>query len=289
MTRLIDHIIRYAIFIIVPIVLFNGCKSARQAQSTTSSVIAGYGTDSLPDDVMTCFSCVVDRYGEWERLRIPVNLNLRSPKSASIGGTAIMERDKSVLISLKFIGMEVGALYVTTDSILVVDKVKKRYFLDSTSRLLGGFPVSISNLQDMLLGRAFRLGVSRLSSAKSYDGELEFVSGSVPRSWIFIPADAPDGIDYGFTFSPSDMLGALVIDVMGKVPVMCRYGAVANTPFGPFSKTFSVEAMAGKVDATLEWNFSKARWNSDVDLRNISVTSKYTRIEVADVSKILNY
>ena len=69
-----------------------------------------------------------------------------------------MQRDRSVHLSLRFLGMEVASLMVTRDSIFALYKLERLYFAESISDLLGGFPATVGNVRDLLLGRAFILG-----------------------------------------------------------------------------------------------------------------------------------
>lgn len=66
-----------------------------------------------------------------------------------------MERNKSLSITLRFLGMEVGSLCVKDDSITVIDRFNKAYFKSDVMSLLDGFPATTGNLQDLLLGHIF--------------------------------------------------------------------------------------------------------------------------------------
>lgn len=267
--------------------VLGGCRSSRNVPSADgghSRKGDSVAQAVFPVTLQECYATVAGQYAAWERLRIPAKVTLRSPKAVSISGTAIMDRGKSVMISLKFFGMEVGALYVTNDSVLVVDKMKKRYFTDRTESLLGGFPANVSNLQDMLLGRAFIVGCENVPDV-ARDMEFDKIGDEM---WLM---SAKTGIvDYGFSFSPWDTLLGLVICVADRYPpVMCEYAPAVTTGYGPFSPRFAISANLPKmrVEAFMEWDFKKARWNEEVELRTLSVTPKYTRINPSDFSKML--
>lgn len=69
----------------------------------------------------------------------------------------------------------------------------------------------------------------------------------------------------------------------------CIYGAPFATPFGPMAESVGVEVRSAKTDiaVALEWNLSKARWNDDVELRDITIPSGYRRITAAEIMKKL--
>ncbi|MDE6395941.1 MAG: DUF4292 domain-containing protein, partial [Muribaculaceae bacterium] len=83
-----------------------------------------------------------------------VSLDLEKPLSMSASGRATMIRDSLVHISIRFIGMEVGVVRATPDSVFLVDKYHKIYFAEPLSTLLGsrGKDLTLGDLQDMMLG-----------------------------------------------------------------------------------------------------------------------------------------
>ena len=150
--------------ILIPLVflalLLAGCGSSKKSGKSNEY---SPETGSVTPGAVSTDDCrqVLANYGLWQRLKTPVTLRLYSPKSVSISGNAVMERGKSIMISLRFLGMEIGSLYVTNDSIQIIDKFNKRYVKEPLAQLLAGFPVNISNVQDLLLGRPFLLGSER--------------------------------------------------------------------------------------------------------------------------------
>ncbi len=94
-----------------------------------------------------------------------------------------MQRDRSVHLSLRFLGMEVASLMVTQDGIFALYKLERLYFAESISDLLGGFPTTVGNVQDLLLGRAFILGDT--------PGTLTLHPRRHPQNWTITPQAAP--------------------------------------------------------------------------------------------------
>ena len=77
-----------------------------------------------------------------------------------------MERGKSIYISVRPMGiMEVGRLIIKGDTLLVIDKIHKRYILENAKLLTSGIHVDVNTLQDIFLGRAFVLGKGTLNAA----------------------------------------------------------------------------------------------------------------------------
>lgn len=282
MTLKIHHILSAAVAsVILAIASACGTTGKTVHRNTAPSV-------ETISDVKVELRRVIDGYGQWDRMRVPFSLKLEKPKSVSVGGTAIMERGKSIMLAFRILGMEIGSLYITNDSIVVIDKIHKRYVAETTSNFLKGFPVNMANVQDFLTGRLFILGKDNVEFASVTPSELEV---SDTQSWNFCPKNPPVGMEYGFEFYPTDVLKGLVILLTetGR-PITCLYSAPEKCGAGDMSPSVKVTYFTGKVpiDATIDWNFQKAKWNAEVDLRRPVVTSKYQRIAVNDILKMVS-
>lgn len=262
----------------------SSCGSKKQFASTVSPSQSQPAALTHSD----CRQSLSAYSSTWQRLSLPVTLRLREPSSISVSGTAVMERGKSITISLRFLGMEMAVMHLTNDSVVALDKYHDKYVAESLHRFLGGFPVNISNVQDALLGRPFLLGSSRpvADEASSFDFEV------VPASdcWTMIPARSPSNMEYGFTFDRSMQLLGLIVRSGSGLPVTVTYGAPQSTNYGPMASSTSVEAAFGKtqIEASLEWTLRKAKWDSYVKTREIIIPSKYQRIPAASLLKILS-
>ena len=108
--------------------------------------------------------------------------------------------------------------------------------------------------------------------------------------WLLDPVAPVEGVDYGFRFSPADVLMALIVQAGSHEPVTLLYDAPFATGFGPMAAGVAVTYKNSKTDlrASLDWNFQKARWNDEVDLREPSVGQGYTRLSAADITKMLS-
>lgn len=264
------------------------CGSQKKVTNANASSAAASGPVlSSNTDIARRLETIVESYGSWEKLRVPVTVELNAPKSVTISGTAFMERGKSIMIMLKYFGFEIGSLYLTNDTVMVIDKVHKSYARENVRKFLGGFDVNISNIQDLLLGRVFVVGKNSLTVGDLAGADTELVS---PQQWIMIPKKKSSAIEYGFTFMPADILRALICQTADNPPVTCTYEPAVSTPAGPMSPEVKVTYQKGKtsVDAALQWNLSKAKWNGDVELRIPSVGKDYKVISTDDISKIIS-
>ena len=223
-------------------------------------------------------------YKEWESMRVPVTLRVRTDKNLSISGTATMVRNKSVALSLKFFGMEIGQLHVSEDSIVVVDKVNKQYMVQPIGSALGGFDVNVANLQDLLTGRAFLLGTEQLTAQSKKDFEISDTNGNVKMT----PRKQPSGVSYEFMMDgQSGNVSLLSVTIPGHDQATCSYTDVANTDVGNMAGAamLAVVLKDKPLSVEFDWNFGKARWNDPADSKEITIPSNYTRMNASEIIK----
>ncbi len=261
-----------------------GCRSTQQPQGQTQGSVSGLRSES---DARVELRTLTASYGNWQRLRVPVTVSLKSPKNITISGTAVFDRDKSIFISLKFFGFEVANIYATTDSVMVVDKYNKQYACEKTDRFMGDFPITVANVQDLLSGRVFAIGSTQASVADFKESEFDITSTD---SWSLIPRSNLKGIDYGFMFQPADILKGVIIKSGDHQPVPITYPQPVTTSFGPMAPEINVTYSTAKatIDASLVWSFDKARWDKDVELRQPTINAKYRRITTDEITKMLS-
>lgn len=259
------------------------CKSSQQAEQTQAPTIELRNSS----DAKAKLNTILSSYNDWERLRMPITIRLKSPQSASISGTAIFERDKSLFISLRFLGFEIANIYATNDSIFVVDKYNKQYAAEGIHQFMGNTPINITNVQNLLFGRVFLLGESSTNFKQFGKADFDVTSGS---SWMLVPEKQPEGAEYGFAFHPADILQGTIIKSANHEPVTIAYGTPFYTSCGPIATSVSVTYNTGKklLDAEINWNPEKAAWDNSVELRQPSISSKYRRITAEQIALMLS-
>lgn len=269
--------VKYAILACIAL-LVSACSSSKNANTYTKA-------DQTTTTTTQSSSYTISP-SHWQQLKMPMSVNIESPKSISISGNVEMVRGTSILLSLRFFGMEVGCLYATQDSVIVLDKINKRYVAESLNGLLADMPITISNVQDLLIGHPFVLGKIELSD----DATTDFETTAFDNGWLLVPKSMPTSVNYGFTLNNAFDLLAIVVQSGSYNPVTCVYGSAVTTNAGKFSESASVNAITGKttIDATLKWNYGKAKWDDEVSPRSVTIPHNYSRIKVADLPKILS-
>lgn len=260
-----------------------GCGSKKQAQTTATAQL---GTSFSKTDTRKA----LEQYSQpWQKLRMPLTVKLSQPKSVSFSGTATMVRGRSVTLSFRVFGMEVAVLYLTPDSLLAIDKFHKRYVMEPLAPVLGGFPVNIDNVQDLLTGRPFLLGSDKSIVDDAGKFDIDVAGGS--NVWTMIPEKMPSKVEYGFSFDTMLNLVALIVKVADKAPVDISYSPAETTSVGLLSPMVTIDAKAGKtaVAGTVSYNLGKLKTDDAVDAREIQTPgSNYERIPAKSLLKIVS-
>lgn len=265
----------------LPVMFAGACGSSKKAVSDGGSYVPTTKASALPAEN---FAAMVDSYTPgWQRVKVDVNVALTAPSNLSVSGRLTMERGKSIGLSMRMLGMEVAALYVTTDSITLVDRWHRRYLKEDYKRFLAGLPMDIDNVQDIFMGRLFKAGQSEVAASSASDFDFEGDAGM----WVCAPKDMPTDVEYAFVCA-----GQLLSQFQAKAgrgSAYIDYMAPVVTPYGPMTTQLQTNALVGgkKVALTITFKPSGAVWNDDVVITQPSVGRSYSRVDGSSVLKSL--
>lgn len=175
----------------------------------------------------TVVETITEPWQEWESLTISGKLKMAGlPLSPSL--KMYMAKDSIVRLSLRAPLMgEVGRAEIDSDSILIVNKMKKIYVKEPLDSLLSRYPVTLSDVQSLFLGRVVLPGFGTLSSKDFKKIEL------FPEEYgeySLIPAEELEleGFGYGYLIDSESRPSVLLVIPAEKpdinVSVTYEYG-----------------------------------------------------------------
>lgn len=226
---------------------------------------------------------------EWQDVKIPIKLKLKSPKEISVSGNLTMTRNHTINISLRMLGFEVGALTLTEDSIIAYEKLNKRYVSESLTKLLAGFPATVGNVQALLLGKLFMPGSDKAALSAGSNAKVE-VKKEGQEEYLLSPNINIKGLTCAFEVTPgnSPTLKSFTGTASTR-PFSCDYSGFFNDNVGGKCATvLTLKALAGgtDIDATIELNLKKAKWNTG-EKPTVKIPKGYQRIPAASLVKML--
>lgn len=237
-------------------ILLIGLAGCRSSKSIVDQSMLDYSSLTLSERLQE----VAAANCPWTQLNLPLKVSLKSPDKLSLSGRIYMRRNHDIYVTLRVLGIEVANMYVNTDSIYVADKAHKYYLAEPIDKIFAGASLSIGDIQDALLGRAFinnrgTLTADLLNQVTVADGEN--------NSWEISPQSKINGsISYSFRLSDSDnSMQSFTVDT-GSKQYSCSYSDPTTIDGSRFMQRMSISTKVGKteIDATLALDFDNVKW-----------------------------
>ncbi|MBR1882256.1 MAG: DUF4292 domain-containing protein [Muribaculaceae bacterium] len=263
----------------------SACRSAQNAVAYPDSTGNGTSTTIITPatDASLVPAMVAANQLDWNTLQASGTVRLGGKQSFSSSMTLRMVKNQSIYISLRpLLGIEVGKLLITGDSLLVVDKYHKRYIAENVSLITNGVPITVGTLQDVFLGRAFVIGSGTLS-----DDNSDMVSAQAGDDhFTLTPNEQPHDFTYGFHVTQQGHISALEIVPRKDVPYLAHYDDVQNTPAGQVATHVQVKALIKGNEFIIELDLNRLKWNENVNI-DTTMPSNYKRIDGHQIVSIM--
>ena len=261
---------------------------------TLAAMMAACGTfkkanNSQPDintttttvDNIDPVSTVIATLGNWQTMQTGGNIKLNAGSSFSSSIQVRMVRDQAIYISLRpVLGIEVGKLVITADSIYAVDKVHKRYVAEKVSILTSGIPVTVSDVQDIFLGRPCVIGKGTLGENNKAAMKVDTEKNGI----VLVSAESYKGYNYAFTFDKNNRITSL--DIMPEhssiAAYQVKYSNVRSTSAGNIAHDINANATIEKKKLAFSLSYKDIEWNGNVRIDQ-NVPKNYKRMSASDL------
>ena len=223
---------------------------------------------------------IITTLGDWRTMQTGGNIKLNAGSSFSSSIQVRMVRDQAIFISLRpMLGIEVGKLVITADSLYAVDKIHKRYIAEKVSILTAGIPVTVSDVQDIFLGRPFIIGKGTLAEALKPQ-----VIASDASPLVLTANESYKGYGYSFTFDKNNRITTLSIFPAGKTAAayQVRYSNVYPTTAGNIAHDINASATIEKKKIAFSLTYKDIEWNGNVKIDR-KIPGNYTRMSARDL------
>ena len=284
---------RHAFIIAALALTLGACSTQRRSADTTQTItpadaVQTPAAQTTPgSEPHARFTAMTSAYGLWQDVQMPVRASIRSPFSISASGRLTMVQGKLIHISVRLLGMEVAVMQVTPDSVFVVDKFHRYLIAEPTEKLTARTGLTVGDMQNALLGRAFMPGQGAATASMS----SRLTLGEEDGMLSIAPADAPAGYTWRMHAATLDdgrvALADLTVSVDGQAPATAAYTPAAQlSPIGAIATAVDLRAsVAGKkIDARLSYTADQARWNTGTTPSLPSLRG-YTRVSAATLLK----
>lgn len=265
---------RICIYILPIVALLLGLSACRTAKTASASSQPDYSSMQVEER----FKLLCAQDSGWEEFNIPLKFELSQPQKLSASGRLYMRRGSDILLSLRFIGMEVGGLYINSDSVKVVDKINRHYIAEPIGALFGTAGITVTDIQNILLGRLF------IAGNDSVAGGIRLAETG--RGEMLVLPPQTDLFSYAFSVAPSDncihLLSVLYNDSLTEV----AYGAYDSTATGllPQSVTLSTQIKNVPLSLSLKYNTESAKGEVGRTMQ-MKIPKGYTRLSADRILK----
>ncbi len=261
-----------------------GCRSQKETASAGSDLREGVAVPANTA-LNSRYTMLTESWKPWNDVEVGVKVSLTSPAKLNAAGKAWMKRGEWISISVRMLGFEVATLWVDRDSVVAVDKFHKKYVSQPTKKLLGDANVTIEDIQDMLMGRAFIAGRGTASVAdrKLFDFE------QADNGWYLLPRSQPEMYNYGFLASnTSNALRGAIVEVKNFGTVSANYNDIFESrTCGWFAQEVKLETSRGKkIAVTLRWDLNGSKFNTGV-VKSCRIPDNCERIEMSSLTSLL--
>lgn len=239
------------------------------------------------DDARTAFRNLTAGYTDWKAIEVPFKVNIDKPARLSASGRAYMTRGRDIYLSIRLLGMEVANMYVTADSVFASEKLNRHYVAEPISSILADTGLTVNDLQDILLGRAFIPGSGTLNASDAGALSLTTADGMM----LITPVRQPAGYEFGYLADiDSRSITNLVVEPAGLQPILCLYSDPLTVKgIGSVNNAITINATAAKtaVEASIGWRYDDAR-TTGVKSARWKMPKGYTRVTASQLLKMLN-
>ena len=261
--------------------LMTACGTTKKATTLPTQPGTPIGQTTQPTVDVNPIDAVITTLGGWQTMQTGGNIKLSAGSSFSSAIQVRMVRDQAIYISLRpMLGIEVGKLIITADSLYAIDKVHKRYIAEKVSILTSGIPVTVSDVQDIFLGRPCIIGKGTLSQAN----KSEMTYSTEPNSMMLTPSAKYMGYVYSFIFDKSNRITSLDIAPEGSstAAYKVKYSDVKATKAGNIAHSINANATIEKKKLTFSLTYKDIDWNGDIKIDR-SLPKGYTRMSARDL------
>ena len=291
--RFVKHIATITVALAVTAGL-SSCGAHRNAVADTDDrPIPEYDLSRPPasgvssDDARSAFRNLTAGYTGWNTVEVSFKVNIDKPVRMSASGRAYMTRGRDIYLSMRMLGMEVANMYITADSVFASEKLNRHYVAEPIRSILADTGLTVNDIQDILLGRAFIPGSGTLKASDAGALSLTTADGMM----LITPVRQPAGYEFGYLADiDSRSITNLVVEPAGQQPIQCLYASPLTVKgIGSVNNAMTINATASKtpIEASIAWRYDDAG-TTGVKSARWKTPKGYTRVTASQLLKMLN-
>lgn len=271
--RIKQHISYFTIIIVTLLLGLSSCRSGKNAIGTSGELSSKNRSD-LFDDILS-------KGLDYKTISGKVTLEIKSGKnSQKIGAQVKIIKDEVIQLSIRpFLGMEVFRATITPDSVLVVDRMSKKYTAEDINSMQEKMHFNFYNLQALFTNSIFI--PSEKSVSKKDLGRFSVTQAKD----VYMLGVVNNKTTYNFAVDASDRVVSTLIFDQNKNTIQWSYSDFVkdNGYIYPTQMLAKVEVKDRRMD--IGFNFPSLDFNKNLDI-DYSVSTKYQKVSLSEILKI---
>ena len=262
-------------------IAFTACKPKQQIVYSSSPA-----EDKEHNEI---FSDIITSEFPYNTFSAKLNMNLSAgSRSLSSKANIRIVKDNALQISIQpLFGVEMFRLFINPDTVMFLDRMNKRYVMESIASLKENYPVGFDfyTMQSVFTNALF---VSGKESVEIADFRKFTYSRTSDQYYYITSKDVTSGIDYSFTVNGDDRITFThLMQPEKKQSLQWGYHnfALLDELTFPHKMNVTLTSSSRKIDAELL--FSDVSTNDSIRL-TMHVPNGYTRTTVDEILKILS-
>lgn len=270
----------YTVFAIFLLCLATACRSAKD----TGKPESGHSGQLIHTGQAYSPQSVIDNELEWNDLTISGNMALNLGSNLSSAIQLRMVKGKSISISIRpVLGIEMGKIFISEDSIIVVDKYHKAFFAESIRQFMGDY-VCLASLQQLLLSRPFIPGKGAITDAGMFDSSPCDENGN----WRMTPKKQDSRYAYLFDMSGNNVQRfSLSVPQTGSDSYSMEFREYMPASSGFIATELYAEIPISAKIARLRFLFKSVKWDTGA-ADGIQIPRNAQRLSFSDISNLLS-
>ncbi|NDV79279.1 DUF4292 domain-containing protein [Dysgonomonas sp. 511] len=260
------------VLIFASILLFDSCKSKKIIGGGENALIENKTHSQIIEDVLNAET-------EFRTIYTKGNVKIGSKKLPAVYK---MVKDEVIQVSVRMpiIGSEVARMTMTSDSIIILDRMHKQYVAENfkNSSLTKGFDFNFYNLQALLTNKLFVPGVKEI--AKSQYSKLEI--GTTDNMYL-LQAKDKSGTQCVFSTDASNRIQwTLIANEKKNIAMKWTYRDFIKDGSNIYPTLMEAVVGINKKEIGLEVSYNKLEINGEVSIDN-SISSKYKKVSFKEL------
>ena len=273
---------KYIFFIAIMLIslgIMQSCKTKRE-------IVSAADVESKVAEEL--FVDVVDKQLDFSTFSSKLNLSLSSgTRSLSSRSSLKIIKDKAIQLSIQpLFGVEMLRLYIDKDSLIILDRMNKRYVKEAIADVKREYPVGFdfTTIQSLLTNRVFISGNPQIS----YSDFKNFSTKQLSEKYYIIESvDKKSGIEYSFSIDGNDHIAITQMsEPRRQYQLNWGYDEFIKDNSKLFPHKMSIDFVTPKRKSNVGLEFSGITLDEVFSL-DVSIPNSYARAYISDIIKII--